>query len=652
MSRILVIDDDPGNRLIVKSRLSDLGYEVHLADTGAGGLVEARNVSLDLFLVAAGLGSGIDAIEVCRRLKALPETASVPVVLYSSLPANQEELSRAYDAGCDAFVPKNQVPALDQIVRVQLRNKANLEDLTEQNRVLDQHNRHLREEGQRELDRETSRAASGEHALILRELAANRPDGVLLVDAEGFVRSADRGACEIFGNHIERKNLGFLAPASGLEAFVRDARYEARDGFRFDIAAIGGRSSRSLTASVLPLLGKAGGGESPELKIVLLLDAAKRRIAAEMLRIAEPGAPRQQMGALLDAAREVYGPHMLVGESNGVKRAREVIEAFGRRRQPVLLIGERGVGKTRVGRTAHYSGPFSGPLLHVSCSGLEEQSLERELFGYVKDAFDDALTDRPGLFHLAADGTVILEDIGKLSPRLQERLLEVIDQGMVRRVGSEKAEKVEVGIVATSKVPLQSAVGEGAFRKDLLERFEENSLQLLPLAARQEDVIALAGLFVTLHGRRHDVRMIDEEAVDLLLRYDWPGNVTEFEDCIRGACERAAEQQITPESLPPALLDDGDNLPTHEVIPRPRRDKQGGAPVGGVVSIPSTGGGSMRRRQPWDISEDDPISLDFYEKKALLRALDHVGGDKLAAARLLKVGKSTLYRKLKRFEIE
>jgi two-component system response regulator HydG len=651
MSRILVIDDDPGNRLIVKSRLSDLGYEVHLADTGAGGLVEARNVSLDLFLVAAGLGSGIDAIEVCRRLKALPETTSVPVILYSSLPANQEELGRAYEAGCDAFVPKNEMPALDHIVRVQLRNKANLEDLSEQNRALDQNNRRLREEGQREADRETSRAASGEHTLVLRELAATRPDGVVLVDAEGFVRSADRGACEIFGNHIERKNLGFLAPASGLEAFVRDARYEARDGFRFEIAAIGGRSARSLTASVLPLLGKSDSDTSDQ-KIVLLLDAAKRRIAAEMLRIAEPGAPRQQMGALLDAAREAYSPEMLVGESSGVRLAQAVIESFGRRRHPVLVVGERGVGKTRVARTAHYSGPFTGPFLQLSCSGLEEENLERELFGYVKGAFKDALADRPGLFHLAADGTVFLEDLGLLSSRLQERLLEVIDSGVVRRVGTDKAEKVEVGLIASSKQPLQSAVKEGTFRRDLFERFEEHTVHLLPLTSRQEDIIALAGLFVTLHGRRHGVRMIDEEAVDTLLRYDWPGNVTEFEACIRSACEKAGDQQITISNLPPALLDDGDSLPTHEVIPRPRRDSRGGAPFGGIVSIPSTGGGAMRRRQAWDISEDDPISLDFYEKKALLRALDYVGGDKLAAARLLKVGKSTLYRKLKRFEIE
>lgn len=651
MSRILVIDDDPGNRLIVKSRLSDLGYEVVLADTGAGGLVEARNVSLDLFLVAAGLGSGIDAIEVCRRLKALPETSTVPVCLYSSLPANPEELARAYSAGCDAFVPKTEMPALDHIVRVQLRSKATIEELTEQNRVLDQHNRRLREEGQRDADRETSRGESGEHSLILRELAANRPDGVLLVDGEGFVRSADRGACEIFGNRIEGKNLGYLAPASGLEAFVRDARHEARDGFRFDITAIGGRSARSLTASVVPLLGKAD-SSSTLLKTVFLLDSAKRKIAAEMLRVAETGIPRQQMGALLDAARAAYSLELFVGESAGVRRSHEVIESFRKRRLPILVIGERGVGKTRVARTAHYSGPSTGPFMQISCSGLEEDNLERELFGYVKGAFKEALSDRPGLCQLASDGTVFLEDVGALSMRLQKRLLEAIDEGVVRRVGSDRPEKINVGIIASSEKPLASAVKEGTFRKDLLERFDEYSIQLLPLAARPEDIIALAGLFVTQYGRQYGVRMIDEDAVDTLLRYEWPGNVTEFEACIQTACASADDAQITPEQLPPALLDDGENLPTREVVPSPRREPAPGRSVGGLNTMPSSGGGGVRRRQPWDISEDDPISLDFYEKKALLRALDHVGGDKLAAARLLKVGKSTLYRKLKRFEIE
>src|SRR5690606_5913421 len=102
MSRILVIDDDPGNRLIVRSRLSDLGYEVLTEESGANGLVEARSAKVDLLMVAAGIGPGIDATEVCRRLKGIPETSGIPLIIYSNLPANPEELARAYDAGCDA----------------------------------------------------------------------------------------------------------------------------------------------------------------------------------------------------------------------------------------------------------------------------------------------------------------------------------------------------------------------------------------------------------------------------------------------------------------------------------------------------------------------------------------------------------------------
>ncbi len=650
MSRILVIDDDPGNRLVVKSRLSDLGYEVFLAETGAEGLVEARNLGFDLFLVAASLGSGVDAIEVCRRLNGLPETGSVPVILYSHLPASQEELTRAFEAGCDAFVPKQQMPVLDQVIRVQLRAKAILEDLTEQNRVLDQNNRRLREEGQRSADRETSISEGGESMLVLRELASNRPDGVMLVDSEGFVRQADRGACEVFGNRIEGKNLGFLAPASGLEAFVRDARSESRDGFRFDISALGGRAARSLRASVVPLITKPGANDRA-FKVVLLLDAGKRRIAGELMRISEPGIPRQQLGSLLEAARETYCPHSLVGNSAGARRAREVVAHFARRRQPVLVTGEAGVGKTRVARTMHYGGPFSGPFLRLRCSGLDPANLERELFGYVKGAFADAKDDRPGLVQQAADGTLYLEEVCALPIATQELLCEMIEQGSVKRVGSERAEKVEVGVVASTAMDLQAALAEGRLSRKLFGLLEENHIHLPPLIDRQEDIIPLASLFVTRYGRPHGVRVIEEEAVELLMRYEWPGNVREFEDCIRSACARAKEAEITVSSLPPALLDGTDGLPAHELKPMARRTSSSGEAVSGGVPVPSASSASMRRRQPWDINEDDPISLDLYEMKALLRALDHVGGDKLAAARLLNVGKSTLYRKLKRFDI-
>ena len=145
MNRILVIDDDAGNRLIVKSRLSDLGHDVITTETGASGLMEARGVQLDLVLVAASIDTGISAMEVCRRLKAMPDSAQVPVVLYSNQAPNPEEMTRAFEAGCDGFVNKQEMTVLDRIVGVHLKHKATVDEIIEQNQMLDQQFRRLRD---------------------------------------------------------------------------------------------------------------------------------------------------------------------------------------------------------------------------------------------------------------------------------------------------------------------------------------------------------------------------------------------------------------------------------------------------------------------------------------------------------------------------
>ena len=671
MSRILVIDDDASNRLIIKSRLSDLGFEVALAESGAAGLVEAREHAWDLMMVAADLGAGIDSHEVTRRLKIIPETAKVPILAYSTGTVTPESLMRAYEAGCQHFVGKSEMPALDLVVKVLLRGKSAQDDLADQNRVLDRQNKRLQEEEQQQADRETSTREQGEHSLVFRELAASRPDGVLLVDPEGFVRHADRGARDFFGNRVEGRNLGSMAPNSGLEAFVRDARTEAREGFRFDLSAIGGRTARSLTASVIPLVSGQGAGEGG-LKAVLLLDAGRRRIAAEMLRIQEAGIPRQQLGALLDAARRIYRPASLVGQSPGMCEARERVTRYCAERQPVLCLGVGGVGKVHIARTLHYGGELGGPFLAVRCSALEPESLERELFGYVQGAFEGAAGDRPGLFQRAADGTVLLEEVGDLSPALQERLLRLFEHKTLTRVGSEQTESVDVRVVASSSSPLDGAVAEGRFLPALWEHFSGHVVELTPLAERREDVVALAIHFVNLYGAGHGVLGLQDDALEALGLHDWPGNVAELEDCILHACEACSEGFLSAAHLPPSVRDSCEGLPVHDLIPVApgerdvagalRSDAFGGSPLRGNTPHGNTPHGNALhgnalhgnalRGSDWDITDEDPISLDHYEMKALMRALDAVGGDKLAAARLLKVGKSTLYRKLKRFDLK
>ena len=163
-----------------------------------------------------------------------------------------------------------------------------------------------------------------------------------------------------------------------------------------------------------------------------------------------------------------------------------------------------------------------------------------------------------------------------------------------------------------------------------------------------EDVQELARVFVGRFGTRYGAEMISEEARWVMEQYDWPGNVAELEDCVEQACARVETGLVETHHLTRPLRDLAAELPSAEVIPARR-----GAPLAAAAPVPGTHLPSPTplSARPWDITEEDPISLDLYEKKALLRALDNTGGDKLAAARLLQVGKSTLYRKLKKFGI-
>jgi DNA-binding NtrC family response regulator len=655
VKRILVIDADAGERLIVRSRMIDLGLEVVTAESGAQGLAEARSGQFNIILLAADLAGGVDSNEVCKRLKAVPQLASVPVIIYTNQACTPEVGDRAFAAGCEAFMPKSMIGALDRVVAVMLRMNSRQDELTDQNKVLEISNRRLGEDRQRLADMETSQSGDGGHTLVHRELAAGRPDGVLVVDASGFVRYADRGACELLGTRLEGKNLGSLAPNSGLEAFVRDARSEAREGFRFDISPRKGRAGRAILASVVPVT-VTGPGDEAGMRIALLLDIGKRRVAEEMLRTQEPGIPRHQLGTLLEAARTMFSPEAVVGRCEASVQLRRRLIEVSRTRGPVMISGERGSGKEFVARILHYAGTATGPFLQLRCSALSAESLENELFGYAKGAFPGAIADRPGLFSLARDGTLYLGEISELPMDLQARLLEALERGSFTRRGAGREEPVELRLIAASSRDLNEMVESGRFLPRLQSFLSGSRIQVPPMRERLIDLPVIAQTFVERFGSRLDVHGIEEGALWVMQQYDWPGNFAELEDCIEQASNRAQGHHIGVAHLTRPLRDLHTELPDRELVSAVRRPSL--APSSGEVAsgmqydtVDSAVSLMHRKLRPWDITEEDPISLDLYEKKALLRALDSCNGDKLAAARLLNVGKSTLYRKLKRFGI-
>jgi DNA-binding NtrC family response regulator len=618
VNRILLIEDDTSAQLLYKNRLSDLGYEVVVAPTGAAGLMEARAAGFDLFLLDIDLGKGIDGYEVCRRLKTIPELHGIPVVLISGHVRAQEDLHRGYEAGCQSFLVKGDLMLLEDVVRAMLRIRSLQRDLALQNRLLEERNRRLEVATTRTADLEHALSASAGRGAAL----GTRPDGILVVDDEGVVLMADRCARELFGQELEGRHLARVAPESRLEASVRNARTEAHEAVRFTVPERSGRASRQLVADVCPLVPLPDRTE-PTPRIVLLFDAGRRRSSEPSL--GEPSALRREWGPLVEAAREVFQPQALLGTSPEIRDLRARLARAARADAPVLLQGPAGSGKGFAARILHFSGVRGGPFVTFACGSVGKVELEAELFGKAKTGSEP---EQAGAFQQAQGGTLYLQDVELLPLALQQRLLVALESGRVTRAGGTAEEKCDVRVVAGSRRDLARAAEGGEVDPALLAPFAGETLRLPALGASAADLEILTQHFLARHARFEETRLSSEAAAALTL-HDWPENVRELARTLQSACELARTGEIRLEDLPSQLVDRfraQSLVNTRAALPR-ARPKAGFLPESALDSAASL--------------------LDVYEKHALLHALSETGGDKLAAAKLVGVGKSTFYRKLK-----
>ena len=648
MSRLLIIDNDTGNRLVLRSQLVDAGHDVVVHENGARGLVEARSSPFDAILVSARLSEGIDGFEVVHRIKGMPECQITPAILYTEDQATTEELARGYENGADLFLGKHDLGALTTILKGQVRQRRRCLELATQVRGLQDA---LKRAGNHEqVVRDGVEAAGMDPTTILKELATGRPDGVILVDDEGAVRYADRGACELFGARIESMPLGMLAPASGLEAFVRDARTEPRVGFRFDLSARRGRGVRSLSAVVVPLLVRPGGANGQmATRLVILQDATRRRFAAERLKCSDTVLNGRESSVLLDAARYLWRPDVIPGRGAAITALRNAVVEEAQGRAPVLVVGPNGGEQELVARVLHYSSHQTGPYISQRCGAMAPENASAEIFGMAAPAL------RHGLLQHVVDGTLHLADPGELSLEVQEQLARWLETGMLTRQGGHKAERLDARLVISLAGDPAQLVQEGRLSERLLGLLQAHRIDLGPLEARREDIDDMARAAVARHGASRGVASIDAAALSILRARPWPGDAKELEDVVRAACNHASTPVVQVDDLPRTQKE------LHAGI-RPNGNRSAVfAPLPMQLAQPTYARGELQpaprngppHRQPrdWDISDEEPVSLDLYEKKALLRALDECDGDRLAAARLLEVGKSTLYRKLKRFDI-
>ena len=333
-------------------------------------------------------------------------------------------------------------------------------------------------------------------------------------------------------------------------------------------------------------------------------------------RVASHLRTKTENRALHETVRSRQGFGNIIGRAPEMEKLYRMIAKAGQSSHPVLILGESGTGKELVAKSIHSAGNFrSKPFIPVDCGSLVPTLIESELFGHVRGAFTGANHPKDGLLAIAEGGTVFLDEIGELPVDLQAKLLRAIQEKEIRPVGSVKRVPINVRILAATNRDLERAVGDGTFRRDLFFRLNVLTLRMPPLRDRRLDVPLLVAHFLERIGQSAgDEKSISDEALKALQNYDWPGNVRELENALERACALSSSDEIQVRDLPTQLYS------------APTAATSASGAQGGIVPIAEL------------------------EKHTILNALVHVNGDKMLAARLLGIGKTTLYRKLKEYE--
>jgi DNA-binding NtrC family response regulator len=318
----------------------------------------------------------------------------------------------------------------------------------------------------------------------------------------------------------------------------------------------------------------------------------------------------------------------LVGVSSAFVEVMKLVGRVAATNLPVLITGESGTGKEVVARAIHRRSPRSArPFVAVNCGAIPAELIESELFGHVKGSFTGAHADRRGLWQEADGGTVFLDEISETSPAFQVKLLRALQEREIRRVGSNQTVRVDVRVIAASNRDVDQEMREGRFRQDLLYRLNAVTLHLPPLRERREDILPLARYFAERMAESSDTSCISfsRDAVQLLENYDWPGNIRELENAIVRAAA-LCDQAVRPEDLPER-----------------------------VRNFSASHAAQAHAKAPRDGSDDDGedlLSLAEVEGRHIFRVLARTGGNKQAAARVLGIDRTTLQRKLERYNTE
>jgi two-component system, NtrC family, response regulator AtoC len=456
-----------------------------------------------------------------------------------------------------------------------------------------------------------------------------QPATILVADDDAVARELLAEALRKEGHHVEVFASGETVIARGRQGLVdlvlTDIRMGAVDGLT--VLREFKRTSPDTVVVVLTAFGSLEGAieaikqgaydylakpfKKEDIKLVVKRGLDHCRLLRENARF------RQEL-----KGKEEWS--LLVGSSPVMLDVYKLVARVADGKSTVLLQGESGTGKELIARAIHTNGPRRDkPFIPVNCGALPDTLLESEMFGYEKGAFTGAVGTKMGLFESANGGTLFLDEIGELGQALQVKLLRVMQDQDVRRVGSTTSTRVDVRIIAATNRDLEQLVKEGKFRSDLFYRLKVVPITLPSLAERREDIPMLVHHFLQKYaaGTRHAVRGVLPETMALLTDYQWPGNVRELENAIERALSLSHGPLLTPEDLPNVI-------------------RQG-------ASV------EAEARHPLANSHNEAyLTLEEVEKRHLIRVLKEMKGNKVKAAKTLGIDRRTLYRMAERFGLE
>ena len=313
-----------------------------------------------------------------------------------------------------------------------------------------------------------------------------------------------------------------------------------------------------------------------------------------------------------------FGFAGIIGNSQLMHRIFNILKQIASTTATVLVVGESGTGKELIARAIHYNGPRKNhPFVELNSAAISESLLESELFGHEKGAFTGALYQRKGKFEYANNGTLFLDEVGDMPLTTQAKLLKVIEDGRIVRIGSNETIKVDVRIIAATNKDLGELVTEGLFREDLYFRFNVICLRLPPLRERQEDIFLLIDSFIKEFSKKNgkNIKDISPDARKILFRYEWPGNIRELRNCIESMIVFNLNGVLDINDIPEHIYKSNRTALTGPVFP-----------VG--------------------------VTLDEMEKELMKNTLAYVGGNRGETAKILGIGERTLYRKLEKYSLK